>query len=188
MFLAYMLHALKDFCKSNCPTPLKPGFIYLQSDAKYSRVLCVYFSMLADKGECVKTFNLGTRGASDKWRKSVKSMPRSLVYIGFDRHPSQMTQQSFKRAKNELYCHAWFKPRHAETAKHRDVETGKTVGIYTHQWYHTGLAATTYLYHAEWVSFECCVFADKTFLNLSPSYMRCTHKFMVMLSKVIAIH
>ena len=63
MFLAYMLHALKYFCKSNCPTPLKPGFIYLQSDAKYSRVLCVYFSMLADKGECVKTVSISVHAA-----------------------------------------------------------------------------------------------------------------------------
>ena len=74
---------------------------------------------------CETCFNLGTCGASDKWRKSVKSMLHSLVYIGFDRHPSQMTQHSFKRVKNELYCHAWFKTKHAETAKHRDVENGQ---------------------------------------------------------------
>ena len=36
-----------------------------------------------------------------------------------------MTQHSFKRVKNELYCHAWFKTKHAETAKHRDVENGQ---------------------------------------------------------------
>ena len=81
--------------------------------------------MISDKGECENCFNHGMHGASGKWQKSVKSMPHSPVYVGFDKHPSQMTQHSFKRVKKELYCHVWFKTKCAETAKHCDVENGQ---------------------------------------------------------------
>ena len=87
--------------------------------------MCVLLNDRWQRQVCENCFDLGTHGALDKWRKSVKSMPHSLVYIGFDRHPSQMTQHWFKRVKNELYCHVWFKTKHAETAKHRDVENGQ---------------------------------------------------------------
>ena len=87
--------------------------------------MCVLLNDLWQRQVCENCFNHGTRGTSDKWQKSVNSMPHSLVYIGFDKHPSQMTQHSFKRVKNELYCHVWFKTKRAETAKHCDVENGQ---------------------------------------------------------------
>ena len=137
-------------------------------------VCCVCTSQWSlTKASVWKLSDLGTRGASDKWRKSVKSMPHSLVYIGFDRHPFQMTQHSFKRVKNELYCHVWFKTKHAETAKHRDVENGQN------RWYlHTqmvpyGFGCHYLVSHVYIKQNECWIWSlVSPYINVSHVYIK----------------